>query len=191
MSRTACRSVVPSSRTWRALGYAALHARHSGPTAGDKADDYYRDRRQKILASPIPRLACPLKPVSRMPFRAEHWPLNMLLTARWSRQRCSSGILGERHRSGAGAVVSLDVDERHRAAVNLPLGAAQSRANFVGAFDIFAVAAEGFGLATPSVGCRLAAALPLLISIGNSARRSSAATDLSSGHEGLPASSSG
>ena len=36
MSRTACRSVVPSSRTWRALGYAALHARHSGPTAGDK-----------------------------------------------------------------------------------------------------------------------------------------------------------
>ena len=26
MSRTACRSVVRSNRTWRALGYAALHA---------------------------------------------------------------------------------------------------------------------------------------------------------------------
>jgi hypothetical protein len=89
MSRTACWSVVPSNRTWRAVRYAALHAGIVAPTAGDKADDYHRDRRQKILASPIPRLACPLKPVSRMPFRPEHWPLNMLLTARWSRQRCS------------------------------------------------------------------------------------------------------
>ena len=41
---------------------------------------------------------------------------------------------------GACAVVGLDVDESDRAAVNLPLGAVQSRANFVGAFDIFAVA---------------------------------------------------
>ena len=58
---------------------------------------------------------------------------------------CSSGILGKSYCSGPGAVVGLDVDERDRAAVNLPLGAVQSRANFVGAFDIFAVAAERFG----------------------------------------------
>jgi hypothetical protein len=53
MSHTACRSVVPSGRTWRALGYAALHARHSGPTAGDKGttDDYHRDRTQKMLVA--------------------------------------------------------------------------------------------------------------------------------------------
>jgi hypothetical protein len=53
MSRTACRSVVPSRRTWRALGYAALHARHIGPTAGDKGttDDYHRDRTQKMLVA--------------------------------------------------------------------------------------------------------------------------------------------
>ena len=59
--------------------------------------------------------------------------------------RCSGGILGERHRGGAGAVVGLDVDERDRAAIDLPLGAVQSRADFVGAFDIFAVAAERLG----------------------------------------------
>ena len=53
MSRTACRSVVRSNRTWRALGYAALHVRHSGPTAGDKGttDDYHRDQTQKILVA--------------------------------------------------------------------------------------------------------------------------------------------
>src|SRR4029077_8864665 len=38
-------------------------------------------------------------------------------------QSCSSGILGEGRRASAGAVVGLDVDERDRAAVDLPLGA--------------------------------------------------------------------
>jgi hypothetical protein len=53
--------------------------------------------------------------------------------------------LGKSHGSGPGAVVGLYVDKRDRTAVNLPLGTVQSRANFIGAFDIFAVAAERFG----------------------------------------------
>src|SRR3984957_10649218 len=68
-----------------------------------------------------------------------------LATAVKSYPRCSSGILRERHRCGAGAVVSLDVDKRNRAAIDLPLSAVQSRANFIRVFDVFAITAERFG----------------------------------------------
>ena len=52
----------------------------------------------------------------------------------------SGGVLRKCHRTGARAVVGLDVDERDRAAIDLPLGAVQCRADLVGTFDIFAVA---------------------------------------------------
>jgi hypothetical protein len=53
--------------------------------------------------------------------------------------------LGKRHRGGAGAVVGLDVDQRDRTAIDLLLGALQCRTDFVGALDIFAIAAARFG----------------------------------------------
>ena len=78
MSRTACRSVVPSNRTWGALGYAALHAGIvARPPVIRVPPTTTTAIKRKRYSSPIPRLACPLKPVSRMPSRAEHRPLNM------------------------------------------------------------------------------------------------------------------
>src|ERR1700737_2292939 len=79
-----------------------------------------------------------------------------------ARPRCSGGILGECHRGGARAVIGLDVDERDRAAIDLPLGAVQSRTDFVGTFDIFAVAAERFGHPVETRVAKIAAGLVAL-----------------------------
>ena len=46
------------------------------------------------------------------------------------------------HRRGAGAVVGLDVDEADHALLNLAPGALQDRADLLGLFDIFGVAAQ-------------------------------------------------
>ena len=53
MSRTACRSVVRSNRTWGGARIRRPASRHGSPTAGDKGttDDYHRDRTQKILVA--------------------------------------------------------------------------------------------------------------------------------------------
>src|ERR1700719_1838014 len=64
---------------------------------------------------------------------------------RRAEESLSSSILGERYRAGAGTVIGLDVDERDRAPIDLSWGAVQSRADFIGALDIFAVTAECFG----------------------------------------------
>ena len=70
--------------------------------------------------------------------------------------------MGECRRGGARAVIGLDVDERDRAAIDLPLGAVQSRTDFVGTFDIFAVAAERFGHPVETRIAKIAAGLVAL-----------------------------
>jgi hypothetical protein len=80
----------------------------------------------------------------------------------------SSGILGESHSAGAGSVVGLDVDERDQAAIDLPLGAVQSRADFVGALDIFAAAAERSGHLVEARIAEIAAGL-VALRVGGSA----------------------
>jgi hypothetical protein len=75
MSRTACRSVVPSNRTWRALGYAALHA---GIVARPPVIRVPPTTTTAIERKTIPRLACPQKPVKdALQGRAQAAHLNM------------------------------------------------------------------------------------------------------------------
>src|SRR5215469_8380689 len=52
---------------------------------------------------------------------------------------------GEAHGCGAGAVVGLDVDKADHALLDLLPGALQGRADGLGLFDIFGVAAQGLG----------------------------------------------
>src|SRR5215467_14260386 len=52
---------------------------------------------------------------------------------------------GEAHGCGAGAVVGLDVDKADHALLDLLPGALQGRADGLGLFDIFGVAAERLG----------------------------------------------
>src|SRR6266851_4824557 len=61
-------------------------------------------------------------------------------------ERCGSGfVIGEAHGGGAGAVVGLDVDQRHHALVDLFLGAFEGRADVFRLLDILAVGAEALG----------------------------------------------
>src|SRR5947208_11777834 len=59
-----------------------------------------------------------------------------------TRCRDSGHVVRETHGGGAGAVVGLDVDQRHHALVHLLLGAFQGRADVLGVLDIFAVRTE-------------------------------------------------
>src|SRR6516225_8869934 len=52
---------------------------------------------------------------------------------------------GEAHRRRAGAVVGLDIDEADHALLDLLPGTLQGRADVLGLFDIFGVAAERLG----------------------------------------------
>ena len=61
-------------------------------------------------------------------------------------ERCSSGLAaGKAHGRGTGAVVGLDVDETDHALLDLLPRALQGRADALGLFDIFGVAAERLG----------------------------------------------
>src|SRR5712692_10277852 len=59
--------------------------------------------------------------------------------------RGSGFVVREAHGGGAGAVVGLDVDQRHHALVDLFLRAFEGRADVLRLFDIFAVGAEALG----------------------------------------------
>src|SRR5436189_4815145 len=59
-----------------------------------------------------------------------------------TRCRDSGHVVREAHGGGAGAVVGLDIDQRHHALVHLLLRAFQGRADVLGVLDIFAMSTE-------------------------------------------------
>src|SRR5271165_2995436 len=80
------------------------------------------------------------------PVVGAHWAVGAPEGAPSARRNGRSGFAArEAHGCGAGAVVGLDVDETDHSLLDLTPGSLQGRANVLGLFDIFGVAAQGLG----------------------------------------------